>query len=58
VLAPGEDPSLYLVLMVTFALTFLVYAVITLVYLIIYRFIGPPLHTPLDAPPMRKRKRR
>lgn len=57
-LAPGEDPNLYLVLLVTFALTFLVYAVITLVYLIIYRFVGPPLHTPLDVPPVRRRRRR
>jgi hypothetical protein len=56
----GEFPYLFANLLVTGILMMAGFGVLTLIYSIVYRMIGPPRYGPVDAPPdaYRPHKRR
>jgi len=50
-------PNPLAVLVIGFTLLVILSVLISLIYAIIYRFIGPPRYSPIDAPPPKKRGR-
>lgn len=50
-LASSSDPMLYVKIILTLTLTFLFFAVFSLIYSIIYGMFAPPRYGPLDVPP-------
>jgi len=50
----GNVPSLYANLIVTLVLMLIGYGILTTLYAMLYRVIGPPSLGPLDAPPVRR----
>jgi uncharacterized membrane protein len=50
--------NLYAILIGTFVLVLLLGGILALFYAIVYRLVGPPRYTPLDAPPVNIRVRR
>lgn len=54
----GSVDHLFANLLVTVVLSIIGFALLTAAYALLYRFIGPPIAGPLDAPPQRRRPRR
>jgi len=54
----GSIDHLYANLLVTVVLSIIGFALLTAVYALVYRFIGPPSLGPYDAPPERRGARR
>jgi|YNPNPStandDraft_1061719.scaffolds.fasta_scaffold12321_3 hypothetical protein len=52
-----ERPHLPAVIVLFFLLAIGLFSLLSTVYAIAYRFVGPPPYTPLDAPPPRRRAR-
>ena len=49
-------PNLLAVILFTFVILILLTGLISLIYSLLYRVIGPPQLTPVDAPPIKTRK--
>ena len=60
IVVPGLGPVRYLLanLVVTVLLSLIGFGLITVLYMFAYRIMGPPQLGPLDAPPIRKTRRR
>jgi len=56
-IGPPGYQNVFLVIVVTLVLLLFLYALFSLIYMVIYRLVGPSKYTPLDAPPNRRRKR-
>lgn len=50
-----SQPNLYAYLLGTFLMILLVSGIFSVFYSMMYRFIGPPRYTPLDAPPPKRK---
>ncbi len=57
-LAPGKDPLLYAKIILTVALTLVIFTVFQLFTYVLYRLFGPSRYGPLDVPPVAYPKRR
>ncbi|MEW6717710.1 MAG: hypothetical protein AB1345_09430 [Chloroflexota bacterium] len=57
-IGPYHNPNLYLNIGLTVILTVLIFTILTILYMFIYRLFGPPQYTLLDVPPPRRRRRK
>ena len=53
-----SDPDLYLKIILTIAISLVIYFIFMLVTFVTYRFFGPRRYGPLDAPPIRRKARK
>ncbi len=51
------SPLLYAKLIMTVVVSAALFGMLTFVYAIVYRVVGPPRYSRIDAPPMRRRPR-
>ena len=54
-MAPKGDPYLYMKIILTVVISFVVYAVFMMITFISHRLFGPARYGPLDAPPIRRK---
>jgi hypothetical protein len=54
----GRVNYLYAYLLVAVVLSLIGFALLSLVYALIYSMVGPPQYGPVDSPPVRHQKRR
>jgi amino acid permease len=54
----GSLDNLYITLLITLVLILVGYALITVIYTLVMNFIGPPRYGAMDAPPMRRSRKR
>lgn len=54
----GRVNYLYAYLMVAVILTLFGFALLSVVYALVYNLIGPPQYSPVDSPPIRRRRKR
>ncbi len=57
-LAPGNDPLLYVKIILTIALMLVIFTFFQLITYVLYRLFGPSRYGPLDVPPVAYPKRR
>jgi hypothetical protein len=54
-IAPGGDPYLYIKIILTVVISFLIYALFMLITFVSHRLFAPSQFGPTDAPPIQKR---
>jgi hypothetical protein len=57
-IARGADPDLYLKIILTIALSFVLYVVFTFFSVVVLRAFGPPRYGPTDVPPITTRMKK
>jgi len=57
-IAPKGDPYLYLKIILTVVISFVVYTVFMLITFVSHRLFGPARYGPTDAPPIQRKIRR
>lgn len=56
--APGSDSLLFIKVIITLILTFILYSIFTFIIFLLYSLFGPPRYGPTDVPPTQYRGKR